>query len=165
MSPGGDTDGTPPPGLEHATVVEVAGRGVIIRGPSGSGKTSLAIELMHRCRASAIPSALVADDYVFVSADPDDGALRAEVPERIAGLIEFRGYGVVPVALDRFKHRTRLSLAVALCEPGEAERVSDRDRDVTIAGVALPELALLRHSPVSSTYAILGWLGLSDKAL
>ena len=151
--------------LEHATVVEIDGSGVIIRGPSGSGKTSLAIELMQRCRANGIASALVADDYALLSADPVSGRLRADVPERIAGLIELRGCGVVAVAPDRFKPTTQVALAVLLTDRAGAERVADPDRTVRLAGVAVPELALLSNSPVSAAHAALGWLDLAGRII
>ena len=151
--------------LEHATVVEIDGRGVMIRGASGSGKTSLAIELIHRCRRCGIAAFLVADDYTLLSADPETGKLASEVPGRIAGLIELRGYGIVEVGRDRFKPETRLSLAVTLVDPAEAERVADPDRTIGLAGNSLPELALPRNSPVNAANAVIGWLGLAGKLL
>ena len=149
--------------LEHATVVEIDGRGVILRGPSGAGKTSLALELVQRCRTSGIMAVLVADDYTFLAADPATGRLSSTVPERIAGLVELRGFGIVELPVDRFKRATELSLAVCLTEPGEAERVADPGRMLSLAGVQIPELALPRNSPVSGAYAVLGWLGLAGR--
>jgi HPr kinase/phosphorylase len=157
--------GSENPVLEHATVVRIAGHGVIIRGPSGSGKTSLAIELMHRSRACGMEAALVADDYVFLSADRETGRLTAEAPERIAGLIEFRGFGVVSIAQERFAAKTRLHLAVLLTETETAERVADIDRRIRLAGALLPEMALPRNEPMRSAYAVFGWLDLADRVL
>ena len=151
--------------LEHATVVEIDHRGVLIRGPSGSGKTALAIELLSRCRACDIASALIADDYAFVARNETTGDLVASVPDRIRGLIEFRGLGIVNVGHARWKPDTRLVLSVFLSPPDEADRVADPDRGAIFDGVALPELALLERSPVSCAYAVLGWLGLSERAL
>jgi HPr kinase/phosphorylase len=71
----------------HATCVAVEGRGVLISGPSGCGKSSLALALMaHGAR-------LVADDRVTLSLR--DGALWAECPPAIAGMIEARGIGLL----------------------------------------------------------------------
>lgn len=151
--------------LEHATVVEIDHRGVLIRGPSGSGKTALGIELLSRCRACGIPSALVADDYACISRDEKAGGLVAEVPGQIAGLIELRGFGVSPVGADRHVPRTALVLAVSLVPEEDAERVADPARCASFQGIDLPELALPVRSPVSSTLAVLGWLGLADKMI
>lgn len=151
--------------LQHASVVEIDGRGVLIRGPSGAGKTALAIELLFRCRASEIASALVADDQAFLSADDDTGALLAAVPGTIAGLIELRGFGVAPVAASRCKAETRLALCVTLVPAEDSERVADPDRRARLHTVELPELVLPRRQPVCGAYAVLGWLGLSRRLL
>ncbi|QKV19802.1 HPr kinase/phosphorylase [Oricola thermophila] len=151
--------------LEHGTVVEIDGRGVLVRGPSGSGKTALAVELLSRSRACGIPSALVADDYAFLSRDGESEAVIAEVPDRIAGLIELRGCGVVPVGPARHVPRTRLVLSVALVPPEEAERVADPSRRAVICGAELPELALPAGAAVSAAFAVFGWLGLSERII
>lgn len=83
----------------HASAVAVGGRGVLLLGPSGSGKSALALALVGR------GATLVADDRVTLVRRGD--ALLARSPERIAGLIEARGFGIlrlptageVPVAL------------------------------------------------------------------
>jgi HPr kinase/phosphorylase len=151
--------------LQHATIVEIDHRGVMICGPSGSGKTVLGLELLSRCRASDIPSALVADDYAFLSRDGESGALVADVPDRIAGLIELRGFGVAPVGPARHVPRTAIALAVALVPEEQAERVADPARRAIFQGVELPELTVPERTPVSAALAILGWLGLSERAI
>ena len=81
----------------HASCVALAGRGLLILGASGSGKSSLSLQLM------ALGADLVADDRVCLW--PQDGQLLAQAPERIAGVIEARGLGLLrasfvgPVAL------------------------------------------------------------------
>lgn len=151
--------------LQHATVVEIDHRGVLIRGPSGSGKTALGIELLSRCRIFDIPSALIADDYAFLSRDGESGALIADVPERIAGLIELRGYGIAPVGPARHMPRTVLALAVTLVPAEEAERVADPGRRASFQGIALPELVLPEHRPLSAAHAVFGWLGLAERVI
>lgn len=74
----------------HATCVAVAGKGVVITGPSGSGKSALALQLI------ALGGALVADDRTILT--HSEGALVASVPPAIAGLIEARGVGILPMA-------------------------------------------------------------------
>jgi len=151
--------------LQHATVVEIDRRGVLVRGPSGSGKTQLGIELLSRCRLFDVPSALIADDYAFLSSDGETGALLAEVPDRIAGLVELRGFGVVPVGTARHAPRAALALAVTLVPADEAERVADPERSASFQGIALPELLLPRHRPVEAAHAVFGWLGLAERVI
>lgn len=105
-------------------------RGVLISGPSGAGKSDLALRLIAR------PGwRLVADDYshVWVSG----GALRATAPDRIAGLIEARGLGIVPA---RTRGLVRIVLTVE-CAAGPTERLPE-PATREIAGVRLPLLRL-----------------------
>lgn len=119
----------------HATIAArwTAGRGwrgVLIRGASGAGKSDLALRLIGQ------PGwRLVADDYAHVFAS--GGCLYATAPTAIAGRIEARGAGLLPVCrLDL----VRLVLAVELT--GDAvERLPEPDRAV-IEGVALPSVRL-----------------------
>lgn len=151
--------------LLHATIVEIDHRGVLIRGPSGSGKTALAVELLFRSRASNIASALVADDYAFLSRDEQDGGLVASVPDRIAGQVELRGFGVVHVGDARWTPRTHLVLSVALVSPNDADRVADPDRRARFLDVDLPEMALFERQPFSAAHAVFGWLGLAQRVI
>lgn len=89
--------------LVHATTVDIAGLGVLILGPSGAGKSDLALRLI------ADGALLVADDQTDVELRHDE--LWASAPEKIVGLIEARGIGIVPVAIKR---ATRLALAVEM---------------------------------------------------
>lgn len=123
----------------HATTVArwIPSRGwvgVLITGPSGAGKSDLALRLIGRGWR------LVADDYshVFASA----GALYATAPARIAGRIEARGLGIVPVP---HLGLTRLVLTVA-CVDQPPERLPEPER-APVAGLDLPRLAVIaRHA-------------------
>ncbi len=81
--------------LIHAVAVAIAVdadgplAGALILGQSGSGKSSLALSIIEGCPHHR--SALVADDAVIVEAVGD--RLLARAPERIAGLLEIRGFG------------------------------------------------------------------------
>ncbi len=106
----------------HATCVAVQGRGLLIIGASGSGKSSLALRMM------ALGADLVADDRVDLSRD--EGEVIADAPQRIAGLIEARGIGL---------------LRATPCGPVALGYVIDMDQTQT---TRLPEpvtLQLLRH--------------------
>ena len=73
----------------HATSVAIDGRAVLPCGPSGVGKSDLALRLIDR------GATLVSDDYTLVQRI--DGALRATAPDTIAGKMEVRGLGIVPM--------------------------------------------------------------------
>lgn len=73
----------------HATVVSVAGKGLLILGASGSGKSGLALRMM------ASGADLVADDRVLLRRVGN--ALLARPPEALAGRIEARGIGILSV--------------------------------------------------------------------
>ena len=100
--------------LVHATSVEIAGQGVLIRGPSGSGKSDLAIRLIDG------GAQLISDDQTELSRQGERVVARA--PETIAGLLEARGLGIIRVA-----HRpwAPVSLVVDLVEPEQVERLPE----------------------------------------
>jgi serine kinase of HPr protein (carbohydrate metabolism regulator) len=114
----------------HATCVELAGAGVLLRGPSGSGKSDLALRLIDG------GARLVADDRTIVLRQ--GGALFATAPEEIAGRLEVRGIGIVTLA------SASLSRVLLLCElvgAAEIERLP-HPGSTELLGVALPCLRL-----------------------
>ena len=125
------TDSAPGSIVVHGAAVALAGRGVLILGASGSGKSGLALALIGR------GAALVADDRVVLTRRGD--ALVARAPERLAGLIEARGFGllrlvsvaeaplVVAVDLDRAP-TARMPQSVTITYLGtHIELISGRD--------------------------------------
>lgn len=104
-------------------------RGVLITGASGAGKSDLALKLIGRGWR------LVSDDYSHVWAS--SGMLWATAPERIAGLIEARGLGIVAM---RTRLTTRIGLVVE-CVEGAVERLPE-PAVARIVGVDTPKLAL-----------------------
>jgi len=76
--------------LIHATAVAIGGRAVLLMGPSGSGKSDLALRLIDR------GAMLIADDQVRLARAGD--GLTASAPPSIAGRMEVRGVGIVPVS-------------------------------------------------------------------
>lgn len=73
----------------HATCVSLGEVAVLLRGPSGSGKSDLALRLIDR------GARLVADDWVALTLE--NGRVVARSPAALAGLIEVRGLGPMPV--------------------------------------------------------------------
>ena len=86
----------------HATSVDINGSGVLIMGETGSGKSDLALRLIENKNA-----VLVADDRTDLSVDGFD--LVASCPDKIKGLMEVRGIGIIKKA---FKPQTVIKLAV-----------------------------------------------------
>jgi HPr kinase/phosphorylase len=115
----------------HASCVDLAGVGVLLRGPSGVGKSDLALRLIDT------GARLVADDRVTL--EPDDGVVYARSPKALHGLIEVRGLGLrhLPALA-----RARLGLVVDLVEASAVERMPEEDLRCTLEGVALPLIRL-----------------------
>ena len=122
------------PELLHADAVArwtpAGWRGVLITGASGAGKSDLALRLIGQ------PGwRLVADDYAHVFAS--GGALYATAPTTIAGRIEARGAGLLPV---RRRDLVRLVLIVELTAEA-LERLPEPD-PAMIERVMLPTVRL-----------------------
>lgn len=116
----------------HATCVAIAGRGVLLRGPSGSGKSDLGLRLIDQYTDAV----LVADDRVDITMT--GGALYASAPSAIAGRLEVRGLGIVPVA-----HRP--SAKLCLLADLQKEQLIPRLPEIEfeeLLGVRLPRLRL-----------------------
>jgi len=106
-------------------------RGVLLRGRSGVGKSDLAL------RADAVGWRLVADDRSLVFRS--GAGLFARAPTTIAGLVEARGVGVIPMRRMAF---VQLVLAIDCVEQANVlERVPEWDM-VDIIGVCLPRIGL-----------------------
>lgn len=113
----------------HASCVAIDGLALLLRGPSGAGKSDLALRLIDE------GAALVSDDRVDLVRD-EDGNLLASSPQPIAGLMEVRGLGVLPVPSVEV---APLVLIVDL--GGEGERLPEPTFEI-LAGVTLPRLRL-----------------------
>ena len=128
MAPGTRAPPEPPAteGLTlHASCVALEGRAALIRGRAGSGKSALALQLV------ALGAGLVADDRTRLWQEA--GALWADAPAAIRGLIEARGIGLLhaPAAGP-----ARPALIVDL-DRAEPERLPPL-RQERLLGVALP---------------------------
>ena len=112
----------------HASTVAIDGRAVLIEGRSGAGKSDLALRLIDR------GAALVSDDYTLVIRQGT--GLIARAPGTIAGKIEVRGLGIVP--MEQVPD-VPVALIVRLGE--EPQRMPER-RTRRVAGVAVREVTL-----------------------
>jgi serine kinase of HPr protein (carbohydrate metabolism regulator) len=120
--------------LANVTCVAIGGRAVLIEGAPGSGKSSLALALIDR------GAVLVGDDGVTLA--ERDARLWAAPPPNIAGLIEVRHVGLVPLPTAS----APLALVVRL--DGAAPRFVDAADRVERAGHVLPLIALDPGSPI-----------------
>ncbi len=134
----------------HATVVaawRVGGwSGVLLRGPSGAGKSGLALRLVVERGWR-----LVADDRAVTWAS--GGRAYARAPAALAGLIEVRTVGVLPLPALPW---AALALVVdCVSDPRELERIPG-PAWAEVAGVRLPRLALNAGSPDGAAKLDLG---------
>jgi HPr kinase/phosphorylase len=98
-------------GFQHASCVDFNGRGVLILGASGSGKSSLALACI------SLGAVLVGDDYVDLNIQ--NGAIVAQRPPNIAGMIEVAKVGILNCV---FIERTKLALVIDMSQ-SEVERL------------------------------------------
>ena len=120
--------------VANVTCVAIGGRAVLIEGAPGSGKSSLALDLIDR------GAALVGDDGVTL--ETRGGRLWAAPPPNIAGLIEVRNVGLLPLPTAS----APLALAIRL-DPA-APRFIDCADQVERAGHNLPLVSLDPRSPI-----------------
>ena len=114
----------------QASAVVIGARALLIEGPPGSGKSSLALALIDR------GAGLIGDDAVTLAAK--SGRLIASPPPNIAGLLEVRGVGLIPLPVA---NPAPVALILTLGGP-LAERLPETPLAArSIAGVAVPVLA------------------------
>jgi len=133
----------------HASCIAFDGKGVLIKGRSGSGKSSLALNLI------SLGAALVSDDRTNIRVENDWPY--AYAPERLLGLIEARGVGILK--LDALR-KARIELVIDL-DQTETERMP-LSRETVINGHAIP---LLHKSESPHFFAAIRLYVLAGKAL
>jgi HPr kinase/phosphorylase len=114
----------------HASCIELAGTGVLLRGASGSGKSDLALRLIDA------GARLVADDRTDLIVE--GGRLVASAPAPISGQLEVRGIGIVTLA---HVARSPVGLVVDLVGAGDIERLPE-PRQCRYLEIDVPLIAL-----------------------
>jgi serine kinase of HPr protein (carbohydrate metabolism regulator) len=104
-------------------------RGVLVEGPSGAGKSDLML------RALGQGFRLVADDRVILWASGAGGQVFGRAPDALAGLIEARGLGIVPICT------LGLAEVALVLRPGDPERMPE-PAFADLLGSPLPRLDL-----------------------
>jgi serine kinase of HPr protein (carbohydrate metabolism regulator) len=124
----------------------VGSDGILIRGPEGAGKTRIALTLIERVEARGGFACLVSDDRVRI--ESAHGRLIARTPGTIAGLVERRGLGIMPIA---YEPAAVVSLVVDVVRPQEVERLpADASRRILIDGVELAHLAVPGEAAIAA---------------
>jgi HPr kinase/phosphorylase len=139
------------PGSVHASCVLVGARAVLIRGASGCGKSRLAMELIQAAASGSLRFArLVADDRVHLN--PAGGRLLARPAEKLAGLIEVRGVGLLRLP---YEPCAVVGLVIDLAATDGTRLPDQGPRAIVIDGISLPRLPV-----ASGTDALPGVLAL-----
>ena len=113
----------------HASCVAIGERAVLIEGPSGSGKSDLALRLIDR------GAHLISDDYTMLLRRGNQ--VFANPPATIAGKMEVRGLGVLPML-----HVDNLPVALMISLTSDHSRMPFERTTRSIAGVEVPVVAL-----------------------
>ena len=139
----------------HASAVAIGDLAVLIRGKAGSGKSSLALALIDDPKSGGT---LIGDDRVLLTRQPTGVIVRPQ--PALAGLIEVRGIGIVPIA---HREKARLALVVDLLPEAECPRLPDEEERKTIvlghetARLAVPVGAI--DAPLRIRLALRQWIG------
>ena len=120
---------TPSSETLHVSAVARNGGAILIGGRSGAGKSDLALRLIDR---GAI---LISDDYTLVRRV--DGRLLASPPATIAGKLEVRNLGIL-----EFDHVDDVPVCLYVDLDRPAERQPEGEASVSVAGIAIPVIAL-----------------------
>ena len=115
-------------GLNHASMAQLDGYGVLITGRSGSGKSSVLVELM------ALGADLISDDQTLLSQEEDH--IVGSAPDALSGLVEMRGIGVVRLRDQALTGRVQLIVDL---DTVETERMPLK-RSITVGST---EIALI----------------------
>ena len=108
----------------HGCALLLNGLGILVIGPSRSGKSALCLSTLRRGSALGLDARLVADDRVIV--EPGTEGTRLSAPERLAGLIEISGVGILrePATAES----ARLDLVVELAASEAIERLPPAEK-------------------------------------
>lgn len=137
----------------HATALVVGETGLLILGASSAGKSALALALLGAATAQGIFARLIADDRVVLSVR--GGRLIARPHPLIAGQIEARGAGILPIA-----HLGGAVIRAVIALEAQAPRLPDAAAGRTpVAGITLPRLALRPDADLSEkVHLVRQWL-------
>ncbi len=134
----------------HASCVRVGRSGILLLGKSGAGKSDLALRLIGR------GAVLVADDRTLLAIER--GILVARVPPQIAGMIEVRGVGLLPMRHTSSAQIVLVVDLVAKVERLPAPKVFRPPKPLSMPPGARPRLIALDAFETSAADKILAVL-------
>ena len=141
--------------LFHGTAVLYRGFGILIRGPSGSGKSDLALRLIDD------GADLIADDQVIIKSVGE--ILQLSSPDKISGLIEVRGVGVVCI---KYVSSIPLGLIVDINPRKKLKRMPITKKEL-IGNISIPVITIdaFESSAVAKIKVFIQFLGDEIKLL
>ena len=113
----------------HATCIALDRTGVLLLGDAGAGKSDLALRLIDE------GARLIADDRVDLTAKGTH--LLASAPPALAGKLEVRGIGIVPLDARNLRTDARISVAIRLVATADVPRMPETEVE-TWVGIAVP---------------------------
>lgn len=130
----------------HGTLLDVRGKGVLIRGESGVGKSECALALIERGYS------LVADDYVTVKLVGDD-TLVGSSKELNYGFMECRGIGIINISsmfgIRAVRRSKTIDLVISFVhwkDGMEEERTGLATQALEVLGKRIPKVELAVRS-------------------
>ena len=142
----------------HASALVIGETGLLILGESGAGKSALTLALLGAARANGEFARLVGDDRVTLMIRA--GRLIAQGHPAVAGFIEARGAGILPI--DHLK-AARLD-AVILLEDAPESLPTPQDLVFALDGIELPILTLKKDADLSGkVHLVRQWLSLRSR--
>ncbi len=126
----------------HGGLINIYGKGVLIRGESGMGKSEIALELVKRGHL------IVADDRVDIYRIHNK--LVGKSPDMLRGMLEIRGIGVINVqrmfGIASVIPKAEISLEICLVQwenNADYDRVGIEDKKYdNILGVEVPKIII-----------------------
>ena len=113
----------------HATCIALDDTGILLLGDAGAGKSDLALRLIDE------GAYLIADDRVNLRVEA--GHLLASAPPALAGKIEVRGIGIVPLNAQNIRANARIFAAIRLTTHDAVPRMPEAEVE-TWAGIRVP---------------------------
>lgn len=120
--------------IQHGTLININGKGVLLLGPSAAGKSDLALRLIMPPSpfvSDANTSQLVADDQVEIVSETvnDQKKLYGHAPEALKGLLEVRHLGIKTF---EYLEKSSIDFVIKLKRYHEIERLPDEVNEIEI---------------------------------
>lgn len=142
----------------HASALVIGEIGLLILGESGAGKSALTLALLGAARANGEFARLIGDDRVTLAVHA--GRLVAQGHPAVAGFIEARGAGILPV--DHLR-AAKLDAVIAL-EDAPDRLPAPQDLVFALGSVELPILTLKKDADLSGkVHLVRQWLSLRSR--